>query len=312
MPSPLTIATRESRLALWQANHVKQLLEAQGHQVSLMGMTTMGDQILDQPLSKVGGKGLFIKELEVALANGSAQIAVHSLKDVPMDLPDGFHLACILQREDPRDAWVSQHHDSLDSLPQGAVVGTSSLRRTVLLQSLRPDLKIEPLRGNLDTRLKKLDDGHYAGIVLASAGLKRLGLRDRIRHIFDLKTMIPAAGQGAIGIEISSSRMDLVDTLASLNDLTTAVAVYAERGVSRAMGGSCSMPLAAHATLEQGSLTIHAAWGDHLHSGTALIHAQDQQRIDMRDPDVLKVASALGDSVARKLIAQGAVPSPAV
>jgi len=255
---------------------------------------------------------LFIKELEVALANGSAQIAVHSLKDVPMDLPDGFHLACILQREDPRDAWVSQHHDSLDSLPQGAVVGTSSLRRTVLLQSLRPDLKIEPLRGNLDTRLKKLDDGHYAGIVLASAGLKRLGLKDRIRHIFDLKTMIPAAGQGAIGIEISSSRMDLVDTLASLNDLTTAVAVYAERGVSRAMGGSCSMPLAAHATLEQGSLTIHAAWGDHLHSGTALIHAQDQQRIDMRDPDVLKVASALGDSVARKLIAQGAVPSPAV
>jgi len=312
MPSPLTIATRESRLALWQANHVKQLLEAQGHQVTLMGMTTMGDQILDQPLSKVGGKGLFIKELEVALANGSAQIAVHSLKDVPMDLPDGFHLACILQREDPRDAWVSQHYDSLDSLPQGAVVGTSSLRRTVLLQSLRPDLKIEPLRGNLDTRLKKLDDGHYAGIVLASAGLKRLGLKDRIRHIFDLKTMIPAAGQGAIGIEISSSRMDLVDTLASLNDLTTAVAVYAERGVSRAMGGSCSMPLAAHATLEQGSLTIHAAWGDHLHSGTALIHAHDQQRIDMHDPDVLKVASALGDSVARKLIAQGAVPSPAV
>jgi hydroxymethylbilane synthase len=312
MPSPLTIATRESRLALWQANHVQQLLQAQGHQVSLMGMTTMGDQILDQPLSKVGGKGLFIKELEVALANGSAQIAVHSLKDVPMDLPDGFHLACILQREDPRDAWVSQHYDSLDSLPQGAVVGTSSLRRTVLLQSLRPDLKIEPLRGNLDTRLKKLDDGLYAGIVLASAGLKRLGLKDRIRHIFDLKTMIPAAGQGAIGIEISSSRMDLVDTLASLNDLTTAVAVYAERGVSRAMGGSCSMPLAAHATLEQGSLTIHAAWGDHLHSGTALIHAQDQQRIDMRDPDVRKVASALGDSVARKLIAQGAVPSAAV
>ena len=312
MPSTLTIATRESRLALWQANHVKELLQAQGHQVTLMGMTTMGDQILDQPLSKVGGKGLFIKELEVALANGSAQIAVHSLKDVPMDLPDGFHLACILQREDPRDAWVSQHYDSLNSLPQGAVVGTSSLRRTVLLQSLRPDLKIEPLRGNLDTRLKKLDDGHYAGIVLATAGLKRLGLKDRIRHIFDLKTMIPAAGQGAIGIEISANRMDLVDTLASLNDLSTAVAVYAERGVSRAMGGSCSMPLAAHATLEQGCLTIHAAWGDHLHSGTALIHAHDQQHIDLRDPDVLKVASALGDSVARKLIAQGAVPSTAV
>jgi hydroxymethylbilane synthase len=194
-------------------------------------------------------------------------------------------------------------------LPLGAVVGTSSLRRTVLLQSLRPDLKIEPLRGNLDTRLKKLDDGQYAGIVLAAAGLKRLGLKDRIRHIFDLNTMVPAAGQGAIGIEISSNRMDLIQTLAGLNDITTAVAVYAERGVSRAMGGSCSMPLAAHATIHQGTLSIHAAWGDHLKAGTALIHAHDQKTIDLQDPDALTVASALGESVARKLIAQGAVPS---
>ena len=309
MSQQLTIATRESRLALWQANHVKQLLEDLGHHVTLMGMTTMGDQILDQPLSKVGGKGLFIKELEVAIANGSAHIAVHSLKDVPMDLPEGFHLACIMSREDPRDAWVSPNFESLESLPLGAVVGTSSLRRTVLLQALRPDLKIEPLRGNLDTRLKKLDEGQYAGIVLAAAGLKRLGLKDRIRHIFDLNKMIPAAGQGAIGIEISSSRMDLVQTLASLNDITTAVAVYAERGVSRAMGGSCSMPLAAHATIHQGTLSIHAAWGDHLKAGTALIHAHDQKLIDLQDPHVLSVASALGDSVARKLIAQGAVPS---
>ena len=309
MTLQLTIATRESRLALWQANHVKHLLENQGHQVTLMGMTTMGDQILDQPLSKVGGKGLFIKELEVALASGAAQIAVHSLKDVPMDLPEGFHLACILAREDPRDAWVSPHFDSLESLPQGAVVGTSSLRRTVLLQALRPDLKIEPLRGNLDTRLKKLDDGQYAGIVLAAAGLKRLDLKDRIRHIFDLRTMIPAAGQGAIGIEISTNRMDLMQTLASLNDITTAVAVYAERGVSRAMGGSCSMPLAAHATIAQGTLSIHAAWGDHLKAGTALIHAHDQKSIDLHDPQALTLASALGESVARKLIAQGAIPS---
>ena len=262
MTLQLTIATRESRLALWQANHVKQLLENLGHQVTLMGMTTMGDQILDQPLSKVGGKGLFIKELEVALANGSAHTAVHSLKDVPMDLPEGFHLACILSREDPRDAWVSPNFDSLESLPHGSVVGTSSLRRTVLLQALRPDLKIEPLRGNLDTRLKKLNEGQYAGIVLAAAGLKRLNLKDRIRHIFDLHTMIPAAGQGAIGIEISTNRMDLVQTLASLNDMTTAVAVYAERGVSRAMGGSCSMPLAAHAELKGERLLLRAAWGD--------------------------------------------------
>jgi len=268
----------------------------------------MGDQILDQPLSKIGGKGLFIKELEVALANGSAHIAVHSLKDVPMDLPEGFHLACILSREDPRDAWVSSQFENLESLPQGAVVGTSSLRRTVLLKALRPDLQIEPLRGNLDTRLKKLDDGQYAGIVLASAGLIRLGLKDRIRHIFGLQDMIPAAGQGAIGIEISANRMDLVQTLAGLNDITTAVAVYAERGVSRAMGGSCSMPLAAHATLDDGRLTIHAAWGDHLKAGAGLIHAHDQSSIDLQDPHALDIASALGESVARKLMAQGAVP----
>jgi hydroxymethylbilane synthase len=309
MTIQLTIATRESRLALWQANHVKQLLEANGHSVSLMGMTTMGDQILDQPLSKIGGKGLFIKELEVALANGSAHIAVHSLKDVPMDLPQGFHLACILSREDPRDAWVSPKFESLDSLPHGAVVGTSSLRRTVLLKALRPDLRIEPLRGNLDTRLKKLKEGQYAGIVLASAGLKRLGLKDQIRHIFDLKQMIPAAGQGAIGLEISTNRMDLVQTLGGLNDITTAAAVYAERGVSRAMGGSCSMPLAAHATIHDGRLTIDAAWGDHLNAGTPLIHAHHHTTIDLQDPDILEVASALGKTVAHKLTAQGAVPS---
>ena len=309
MTTTITIATRESRLALWQAHHVKQLLEAHGHQVSLLGMTTMGDQILDQPLSKVGGKGLFIKELEVALADGSAHIAVHSLKDVPMDLPQGFALACILEREDPRDAWVSPHFDNLESLPQGAVVGTSSLRRTVLLHAMRPDLKIEPLRGNLDTRLRKLDEGHYAGIVLATAGLKRLGLAERIRHSFDLDRMMPAAGQGAIGIEICDDRPDLAALLAPLNDLPTAIRVYAERGVSRAMGGSCSMPLAAHATIHQGTLSIHAAWGDHLKAGTALIHAHDQKSIDLQDPHVLSVASALGDSVARKLIAQGAVPS---
>ncbi len=307
MTSTITIATRESRLALWQAHHVKQLLEAQGHQVSLLGMTTLGDQILDQPLSKVGGKGLFIKELEVALADGSAHIAVHSLKDVPMDLPQGFALACILEREDPRDAWVSPHFDALESLPHGAVVGTSSLRRTVLLHALRPDLKIEPLRGNLDTRLRKLDEGQYAGIVLATAGLKRLGLAERIRHSFDADRMMPAAGQGAIGIEICDGRPDLAALLAPLNDLPTAIRVYAERGVSRTMGGSCSMPLAAHATLHQGVLSISAAWGDPLNSHAPLVHAQDQCTVAIDSPDALLTATQLGVQVANQLKSLGAV-----
>ncbi len=307
MTSQLIIATRESRLALWQANHVKQLLESHGHAVSLLGMTTLGDQILDQPLSKVGGKGLFIKELEVALTNGSAHIAVHSLKDVPMDLPEGFDLACILEREDPHDAWVSPHYDSLMSLPPNAVVGTSSLRRTVLIRALRPDVIIEPLRGNLDTRLRKLDEGQYAGIVLACAGLKRLGLKDRIRQAFPLDTMLPSAGQGAIGIEICANRPDLQHILANLNHQPTAVRAYAERSVSRNMGGSCSMPLAAHATLENGVLSIHAIWGDPQMKSNQLIHAKAQSQLDISAPDALQKATDLGTQVAQKLIDQGAV-----
>jgi len=208
----IVIATRESRLALWQAEHVKSLLEGLGCTVKLLGMTTQGDQILDRSLSKVGGKGLFVKELEVALQEGQADIAVHSLKDVPMDMPEGFELACVMEREDPRDAWVSSQYARLEDLPPGAVVGTSSLRRTVLLRALRPDLKIEPLRGNLDTRLRKLDEGQYAGIVLAAAGLKRLEMSARIRHIFETDQMLPAAGQGALGIEIRSDRADLPRT----------------------------------------------------------------------------------------------------
>jgi len=245
----LTIATRESRLALWQAEHVQALLRQQGHQVTLLGMTTQGDQILDRSLSKVGGKGLFVKELEVALEQGSADLAVHSLKDVPMDLPAGFELVGVMEREDPRDAWVSPQYARLEDLPQGAVVGTSSLRRTVLLRALRPDLKIEPLRGNLDTRLRKLDEGQYAGIVLAAAGLKRLGLSARIRQMFSTEQMLPAAGQGALGLEIRSGRPDLAQALSFLAHAATWLAVAAERAVSRAMGGSCSMPLAAHAEL---------------------------------------------------------------
>ena len=305
----LVIATRESRLALWQAEHVKSLLVQQGHVVSLLGMTTRGDQILDRSLSKVGGKGLFVKELEVALEEGRADLAVHSLKDLPMDLPEGFALACVMAREDPRDAFVSNQFGSLAELPQGAVVGTSSLRRTVLLRALRPDLKIEPLRGNLDTRLRKLDDGHYAAIVLAAAGLKRLGLESRIAKVFEPDEMLPAAGQGALGIEIRADRPDLAAALAPLAHMPTWLAVTAERAVSRAMGGSCSMPLAAHATWvgAQGSaqtgpgtvLEIHAAWGEL--TPRPLVRAHLASRVaDLAD------AGALGERVAALLIAGGA------
>ncbi|PUE11368.1 hydroxymethylbilane synthase [Limnohabitans sp. T6-5] len=296
----IVIATRESRLALWQAEHVKALLEGMGCTVQLLGMTTQGDQILDRSLSKVGGKGLFVKELEVALHEGRADIAVHSLKDVPMDMPEGFELACVMDREDPRDAWVSSQYARLEDLPQGAVVGTSSLRRTVLLRALRPDLKIEPLRGNLDTRLRKLDEGQYAGIVLAAAGLKRLGLTDRIRHIFEITEMLPAAGQGALGIEICSHRADLRALLAPLADRVTWQRVAAERAVSRAMGGSCSMPLAAHAVMLGDVLKLQAAWGEPEGSAALVTAAEDVVSNDLAS------AEALGLRVAQTLQRGGA------
>ena len=296
----IVIATRESRLALWQAGHVKALLEQQGHAVSLLGMTTRGDQILDRSLSKVGGKGLFVKELEVALEEGRADLAVHSLKDVPMDLPEGFALACVMEREDPRDAFVSGRHARFDDLPQGAVVGTSSLRRVVLLRAQRPDLKIEPLRGNLDTRLRKLDEGQYDAIVLAAAGLKRLGLESRIRHAFEAEQMLPAAGQGALGIEVRSTRTDVTEALAPLAHQSTWLAVAAECAVSRAMGGSCSMPLAAYATFDGEYLQLRAAWGDP-EGGTGLVRAQSAAAVAD-----LERAAALGAEVAAKLRAAGA------
>jgi len=262
LPEPLVIATRESRLALWQAEHVRDLLQRRfGLRVELLGMTTRGDQILDRTLSKVGGKGLFVKELEAALEDGRAHLAVHSLKDVPMDLPDGFELAAVLEREDPRDAFVSNRFATLAELPQGACVGTSSLRRVSQLLASRPDLRIEPLRGNLDTRLRKLDDGQYDAIVLAAAGLKRLGLAQRIRSVFAVDEMIPAAGQGALGIEIRSDQPALRELLAQLSDRPTWWVAQAERAVSRSLGGSCSMPLAAHAVWDGGQLRITAALG---------------------------------------------------
>ena len=265
----LTIATRESRLALWQAEHVRDLLMAHlGIQVSLLGMTTRGDQILDRTLSKVGGKGLFVKELETALEEGRADLAVHSLKDVPMDLPPGFVLAAVLEREDPRDALVSPRYASLADLPHGACVGTSSLRRVSQLATQRPDLRIEPLRGNLDTRLRKLDEGQYDAIVLAAAGLVRLGLADRIRTRFEAGQMLPAAGQGALAIEVRADDAELREALAPLIHRPTWLGVHAERAVSRGLGGSCSMPLAAH-----------ASWhGSTLHLAVALGHAEDPVR----------------------------------
>lgn len=292
MPS-FVIATRESRLALWQARHVQALLQAAGHSVELLGMTTLGDQILDRALSQVGGKGLFVKELEVALQEGRADLAVHSLKDVPMELPAGYALACVMAREDPRDAFVSPRYASLDALPQGARVGTSSLRRVALLRALRPDLHIEPLRGNLDTRLRKLDEGQYEAIVLAAAGLKRLGLADRIRSEFDPAQMVPAAGQGALGIEILADHAACAQVLAPLADAATWMAVSAERAVSRTLGGSCSVPLAAHAVWHDHTLALTAVWGDP-QGQRPLLRVQHAQPVDnLEQADALGVVAGL-------------------
>jgi hydroxymethylbilane synthase len=273
-PETTLIATRESRLALWQAEHVRDLMQARfGMTVGLLGMTTRGDQILDRTLAKVGGKGLFVKELETALEEGRAQLAVHSLKDVPMDLPDGFELAAVLEREDPRDAFVSSRFSSVSALPNGAKVGTSSLRRVVQLLALRPDLEVLPLRGNLDTRLRKLDEGGYDAIVLAAAGLKRLGLANRIAGFFESDQMLPCAGQGALGIEVRSSDHSLIERLGELTHRPTWLAVQAERAVSRALGGSCSMPLAAYATWHGESLQIDVAFGHALKPSAPLLRA---------------------------------------
>ena len=259
-PARLVIASRESRLAMWQAEYVRAALQQLYPRcaVSILGMTTRGDQIVDRSLAKVGGKGLFIKELEVALRDGRADLAVHSMKDVPVDLEPDFQLAATLRRADPRDAFVSNHHAGLASLPPGAIVGTSSLRRESQIRRRYPHLVIAPLRGNLDTRLEKLDSGTYAAIVLAAAGLKRLGLDARIRAMLSPAEMLPAAGQGAMVIESLAARGDLAAWLAPLDHAPSAICVGAERAVSRALGGSCSVPLAAYAELEGDVLRLRA------------------------------------------------------
>ena len=257
-PRRLTIATRESPLALWQAEHIRARLAAlhSGIAVALLGLTTQGDRMADQSLSAIGGKGLFIKELEVAMEEGRADLAVHSLKDVPMEMPPGFTLAAIVAREDPRDAFVSSRYVRLGDLPSGAVVGTSSLRREAQVRERHAHLTLESLRGNVNTRLRKLDEGRYDAIILAAAGLKRLGFATRIASLLEPDESLPAPGQGALAIECRTDRPDLVAALAVLNDRATMLATTAERAFSRALGGNCQTPLAAYAEWEEGSLWL--------------------------------------------------------
>ncbi|HSO07110.1 MAG TPA: hydroxymethylbilane synthase [Pelomicrobium sp.] len=254
------IATRESALAMWQARHIEQRLRELYPQceVSILGMTTQGDQILDTALALIGGKGLFVKELETALESGAADIAVHSMKDVPMALPEGFAIAAIGAREDPRDAFVSGRYRSFAELPEGAVVGTSSLRRQSQILARHPHLRVETLRGNVQTRLRKLDEGRYAAVILAAAGLKRLGLAERIAELLPPEESLPAVGQGALGIECRADRDDLRQALAPLDDPTTAACVRAERAMSRALAGSCQVPLGGYAELDGERLRLRA------------------------------------------------------
>ena len=296
----IIIASRESRLAMWQAEHVRDRLLAlyPNSQVEILGMTTRGDQILDRTLSKVGGKGLFVKELEVAMEEGRADLAVHSLKDVPMELPPGFELTAVLEREDARDAFVSNRYSGLDALPDGAVIGTSSLRRQALVAARYPHLVVRPLRGNLDTRLAKLDRGDYAAIILAAAGLKRLGAPQRIRALLEPEQSLPAPGQGAMAIEILSRRDDLRALLAPLNHRSTALAAMAERSVSRHFGGSCQIPLAAYATVDGGAMRLRAMVATPDGRGIATADAQGPadapEALGLQVVDVLKGQDAAG------------------
>ncbi|MDZ7803513.1 hydroxymethylbilane synthase [Thiohalophilus sp.] len=263
MTEILRIATRKSQLALWQAEYVKAALEASHAdlQVELVKMTTQGDKILDTPLAKVGGKGLFVKELETGLLTGEADIAVHSMKDVPVELPEGLHLPVICPREDPRDAFVSNTHKTLEDLPQGARLGTSSLRRQCQIAELRPDLHIIDLRGNVNTRLQKLDDGQYDAIILAAAGLKRLGFEQRITRFLGPEISLPAIGQGAVGIECRRDDERVNRLIAPLNDKTTALRVRAERAMNHRLNGGCQVPIAGYAELSHGVILLRGLVG---------------------------------------------------
>ena len=294
----VVIATRRSRLALWQAEHVKHRLEELYPRltVELLALSTQGDELLEARLDKVGGKGLFVKELESALAEGRTDLAVHSMKDVPAALPPGFVLAAILAREDPRDALVSNRFASLDALPSNGVLGTSSLRRAAQIAERFPGLRIEALRGNVETRLAKLDRGEYDAIVLAAAGLKRLGLEGRIRALIEPAASLPAAGQGALGIECISARTEIDQLVAPLRDADTEVCVRAERAVSRALGGNCAVPLGAFAQVVGGRLQLQA-----------IVAAPDGRRAARaRDEGATEAPESLGEQVADLLRARGA------
>ena len=297
-PKKLVIASRESALAMWQAEHIQGRLKQLYPEcdVSILGMTTRGDQILDKTLSKIGGKGLFVKELEQALQDGRADLAVHSIKDVPMVLPEGFALAAIGERANPFDAFVSNRYARLEELPAGTVVGTSSLRREAQIRARYPHLNIKPLRGNVQTRLAKLDNGDYDAIILAAAGLQRLGLDGRIRMILPPSDSLPAAGQGALGIEIAANRYDLLEVLNPLNHAVTNACVTAERALARALDGSCQVPLAAYCTEENGLLTLRGLVGHP--DGSVILQAEAEAPVAYAD--------ALGRAVAKKLADEGA------
>ncbi|WP_313450663.1 hydroxymethylbilane synthase [Stutzerimonas kunmingensis] len=298
MSREIRIATRKSALALWQAEYVKARLEAShpGLKVSLVPMVSRGDKLLDAPLAKIGGKGLFVKELETALMENEADIAVHSMKDVPMEFPEGLGLYCICEREDPRDAFVSNHFDDLDALPPGSVVGTSSLRRQAQLLARRPDLKIQFLRGNVNTRLAKLDAGEYDAIILAAAGLIRLGFGERIRSSISVDESLPAGGQGAVGIECRTTDSELHALLECLNHAPTATRVVAERALNKRLNGGCQVPIACYAVLEGEQLWLRGLVGQP--DGTVLLRAEG--RAPAAD------AEALGVQVAKALLDQGA------
>ncbi len=294
----IRIATRKSPLALWQAHHVRQQLLNLHPEltIELVEMTTQGDKILDTPLAKIGGKGLFVKELEHGLLTGQADIAVHSMKDVPVEFPEGLHLAVIMAREEPFDAFVSNEFQDLASLPQGAIVGTSSLRRQMQLLMLRPDLQIRMLRGNVGTRLAKLDQGDYHAIILAAAGLIRLGLAERIRSTFQPEQMLPAIGQGAIGIECRIEDIETHQLIQPLNDSLTEQRVLAERAINSRLGGSCQVPIAGFATVTGQQLTIRGLVGDP--QGAKILRSE---RVGL-----LADAQHLGNTVAEDLLMQGA------
>ncbi len=294
----IRIATRKSPLAMWQAEHVAAELKKAhpGLRVELLGMSTKGDRILDAPLAKIGGKGLFVKELEQGMLEGTADIAVHSMKDVPVELPEGLHLPIIMQREDPRDAFVSNRYASLDELPQGACIGTSSLRRQSQLSERRPDLVIKPLRGNVNTRLAKLDAGEFDAIILASAGLIRLGFSERIASFISAEQSLPAIGQGAVGIECRKDDERINSLLKPLHHEETAICVRAERAMNHRLNGGCQVPIAGYAELEEGKIHMRGLVGEP--DGSHILRAEAVG-------DATKTEQ-LGIQVADELLSRGA------